>query len=41
VARRLPPIYFRTIDGETGELLAEPEAIHLGEGFTFETYPHR
>jgi len=41
VARRLPPIYFRTIDGQTGELLDEPEAIHLGEGFTFETYPHR
>lgn len=39
VAERLPPIYFRTVNGRTGDLLAEPDAIRLGEGFTFRVFP--
>ena len=36
----LPPIYFRKIDGLTGNVVGQPEAVHLGEGFDFITYPH-
>ncbi len=38
VAQRLPPIYFRTVDGHTGELIKEPVGIRLGEGFTFRVF---
>jgi hypothetical protein len=31
----LPPIYFRHIDGETGEVFKPEEPVHLGGGYEF------
>jgi len=37
----LPPIYFRKVDGKTGKEISPPEAVQLGEGFTFYLFPHK
>jgi hypothetical protein len=34
-----PPIYFRHIDGETGEVFKPEEPIHLGGGYEFVRFP--
>lgn len=35
VAAKLPPIYFRKVNAATGAELSPPQAVRLGEGFTF------
>jgi hypothetical protein len=35
----LPPIYFRHIDGETGEVFKPEEPVHLGGGYEFVRFP--
>jgi hypothetical protein len=35
IAAMLPPIYFRKVDAATGQEIAPPQPVSLGEGFTF------
>lgn len=35
------PIYFRKVDGNTGQPIGVPDAVHLGEGYEFRQYPHK
>jgi len=39
IAPHLPPIWFRKVDGRSGEELSSPVPIKLGEGFTFFMWP--
>jgi len=39
IARMLPPIYFQKVDGRTGEVIAAPIPVQLGEGFSFIVTP--
>jgi hypothetical protein len=39
VLPHLPPIHFRQVDGPTGREISPPDAVRLGEGFTFNLWP--
>jgi hypothetical protein len=39
VLPHLPPIHFRKIDAMTGKEIASPDAVRLGEGFSFFLHP--